>query len=132
MAKTHYETLGVAPTATEEAIKHAYRKITRADHPDRNASPDAHERFRRASEAYEVLGDPERRAQYDQQLRVVEPDAELLKATGDLGRTVGRIFDQKVPAAGGIGQAAGAKLGEALGTALSDLLRKREGGENGR
>jgi molecular chaperone DnaJ len=62
----YYKTLGVDKKASAEEIKKAYRKLARRYHPDRN--PDdksAEERFKEASQAYDVLGDPEKRKQYD-------------------------------------------------------------------
>ena len=62
-----YEVLGVNRDADDKTIKSAYRKLAMANHPDRN--PDdaaAEERFREASEAYEVLKDSQKRAAYDQ------------------------------------------------------------------
>jgi len=62
----HYKTLGVDKKASPEEIKKAYRKLARRYHPDRN--PDdkqAEERFKEISQAYDVLGDPEKRKQYD-------------------------------------------------------------------
>ena len=66
--RDYYEVLGVLRNATEQEIKSAYRKKALDHHPDRN--PDhrerAEEKFREASQAYSVLGDPQKRAQYDQ------------------------------------------------------------------
>jgi molecular chaperone DnaJ len=62
----YYKTLGVDKKATPEEIKKAYRKLARRYHPDRN--PDdkqAEERFKEISQAHDVLGDPEKRKQYD-------------------------------------------------------------------
>jgi len=62
----HYSVLGIKADATEAAIKKAYRKIAFESHPDRNpGNKDAEQRFRAATEAYEVLGDRQRRAHYD-------------------------------------------------------------------
>ncbi len=68
MAKRdYYEVLGVSKTATEEEIKKAYRKIALQNHPDTHPNDkDAEERFKEASEAYEVLSDPKKRSAYDQ------------------------------------------------------------------
>ena len=64
--RDYYEILGVPRDADEAAIKKAYRKLAVKYHPDRNPDdPSAAEKFREATEAYEVLKDPEKRARYD-------------------------------------------------------------------
>jgi len=64
--RDYYEVLGVERTAGVEEIKKAYRKVALKCHPDRNpGDKQAEERFKEASEAYQVLCDPERRIQYD-------------------------------------------------------------------
>src|SRR5215213_10971978 len=61
-----YDILGVSRTATEAEIKKAYRKLAKAYHPDRNANdPKAKDKFSEANSAYEILGEPEKRAQFD-------------------------------------------------------------------
>jgi molecular chaperone DnaJ len=61
-----YAVLGVARDASDEDIKRAYRRLARESHPDANPDdPGAEERFKEVQLAYEVLKDPERRAQYD-------------------------------------------------------------------
>ncbi len=67
MAKEdYYNVLGVPRGASEDEIKKAYRKLAREVHPDVNKEPGAEETFKAINEAYSVLGDPERKAQYDQ------------------------------------------------------------------
>ncbi len=61
----YYETLGVARTASADEIKKAYRKLAQKFHPDVNKNPGAEERFKQINEAYEVLGDPDKRKKYD-------------------------------------------------------------------
>lgn len=64
--KDYYKVLGVPRTASEAEIKRAYRKLAREFHPDKNQAKDAEERFKTINEANEVLGDPKKRASYDQ------------------------------------------------------------------
>lgn len=74
----HYQVLGVSPDASQDEIKKAYRKLARELHPDVNPSPEAEERFKHVTHAYEVLSDPQSRAQYDR---------------GDQGFGFGDIFE---------------------------------------
>ena len=64
-AKDYYALLRVDPGATAAQIKSAYRKLAKKYHPDVNHSPDAAEKFREITEAYDTLTDPDRRRRYD-------------------------------------------------------------------
>lgn len=63
--RDYYDVLNVPRNATKEQIKNEYRKLALKYHPDRNKEPGAEERFKEISEAYAVLSDDEKRAQYD-------------------------------------------------------------------
>src|SRR6185503_10388642 len=64
--RDYYEILGVSKSVTADEIKKAYRKVAMQHHPDRNPGDhNAEEKFKEAAEAYEVLSDPDKRAQYD-------------------------------------------------------------------
>ena len=65
--KDYYKILGVSKSATEKEIKSAYRKLAQKYHPDRNpGNQKAEDKFKEINEAHEVLGDPQKRAKYDQ------------------------------------------------------------------
>src|ERR1700692_114453 len=62
--KDYYKVLGVVPTASDKEITRAYRKLAKEHHPD--ANPGSEERFKEISAAYDVLGDAEKRKEYDE------------------------------------------------------------------
>jgi molecular chaperone DnaJ len=68
MKRDYYEVLGVSREASADDLKRAYRRLALKHHPDKNPAADrsaAEDRFKELSEAYQILSDPERRAQYD-------------------------------------------------------------------
>ena len=83
MAKDYYQILGVPRNATNEQIKKAYRKLAMQYHPDRNPGKEewANEKFKDINEAFSVLGDPEKRRQYDQ-----------FGTVGNIGDIFGSLF----------------------------------------
>ncbi len=109
-SKDFYQELGVAKSASADEIKKAYRRLARANHPDSHPDDTAkHERFKAVAEAYDVVGDAEKRKKYDQ--------AREMFSRG--GFPAGAGFG-----AGGGGYAAG-------GVNMEDLLRDRAGGGGG-
>ena len=105
----HYKTLGVDKKASQEDIKKAYRKLARKYHPDTNSDAGAEQRFKEISEAYDVLGDPEKRKKYDRG---------------------GSVFTGGGPFAGGGGGAGGADFGS-FSDILSNIFSSGGGGARG-
>ena len=84
--KDYYEVLGVVPEADAKTIKSAYRKLAREYHPDVSEREGAEDRFKEISEAYEVLKDAGKRAEYDQ-LREYGGDGGFQPPPGWQGRS---------------------------------------------
>lgn len=102
--KDYYKIMGLEPDASTEEIKRAYKKLARKYHPDVSDEPDAQDKFKEIGEAYEVLKDPEKRAEYDQ-LRTYVNQGGRQRRTADGGRTF--TFEQ----------------GDFQGTDFEDLLK---------
>ncbi|MCZ7529556.1 MAG: molecular chaperone DnaJ [Acidimicrobiia bacterium] len=119
--KDYYADLGVDSGASSEEISKAYRKLAKANHPDANkGDATAEERFKDVSAAYDVLGDAEKRKEYDEVRQMVAsgvgPDG-----AGGFG-----------PGAGGFGGFGGPGFGGAQGADLGDIFGQMFGGAGGR
>ena len=90
--KTHYDTLGVAKDANAADIKKAYHKLVRQYHPDVSKDPDADKKTSEINQAYNVLKDPEKRAEYDAMLANPYAGREQAGFNGDFG---GYHFDER-------------------------------------
>jgi curved DNA-binding protein len=62
---SHYQTLGISESASQEEIKQAYRKLAKEYHPDKNPDANTKAKFQQIQEAYSVLGDPNKKINYD-------------------------------------------------------------------
>ena len=71
--RNHYQTLQVSRTASQAEIKQAYRRLAKLLHPDSNLASASHEQIALVNVAYEILGDPQKRFFYDQQLNFACP-----------------------------------------------------------
>ena len=83
MAHSLYDVLLVSPRADRELISVVYRHLAKRYHPDKDASPEAAARMAELNDAYAVLSDPVRRAQYDRRSLVDAPSApDVLRGDG--------------------------------------------------
>lgn len=115
--RDHYAELGVSRTATADEIKKAFRTLARKYHPDANqGDASAEERFKRVSEAYDVLSDADKRAKYDTLSRQYE---QFRSQGGRGGNTTFDAFRQT----GGQGAAGGSSFSDVFGgMSMDDLL----------
>jgi DnaJ-class molecular chaperone len=120
MVEDPYKVLGVPRTATEEEIRRTYRKLAKELHPDLNPSngASAEERFKKVSAAYDIVGDPEKRKQYDRG---------EIDANGEPRRSYQRAHAGGSPFGG---RAGGARPGDefGFGDIFSDLFGSMRGG----
>lgn len=122
MADDPYAALGVSKTASEAQLKRAYRKIARTDHPDLNDDPAAHDRFKAASAAYDLLKDPEQRRRFD---------AGEIDAQGQ-ERPQRRYYREHAEAAGNpYAQGYGFDRDPDLSDVFADLFGRRGGAQGG-
>ena len=76
---TYYELLGLGIGSSQEEIKKAYHELALKYHPDVNKSDEARDKMKSINEAYEVLSDPDKRADYDSKLRMKKPDFVVMR-----------------------------------------------------
>ncbi|WP_296107683.1 molecular chaperone DnaJ [uncultured Corynebacterium sp.] len=129
--KDYYKDLGVSSTASAEEIKKAYRKIARENHPDANPGDTAaEERFKKASEAYSVVGDKEKRAEYDELKRMLASGgySNFGGAGGAGGFNVSDLFGNDA-ASGGFGDVFSGLFGD---DPTAGASRSRFGGRGSR
>ncbi len=120
--KDYYQVLGLTDTADQKAITRAYRKLARANHPDaKPGDADAEERFKQISAAYDVVGDPEKRKEYDE-VRKLGPVGAGFGGPGGGYSPGGFTFN--TDDLGGMG-------GGGIGDILGNLFGGRMGGRSG-
>jgi molecular chaperone DnaJ len=132
LKKDFYEILGVSKSATAEEIKKSYRKVAMQFHPDRNPGDKAaEEKFKEAAEAYEILGDEQKRAQYDRYGHAAFQGGGGGRGAGgmnmdDIFSNFGDIFGEDVFGSffgGGGSRSRGGKRGGARGSNLRVKLK---------
>ena len=134
--KDYYKVLGVSETASQKDVTKAYRKLARELHPDTNKDPNAEERFKEVSAAYDVVGDADKRKEYDE-VRRLGPmgggfggpgggfggfggpggatfSTEDLGDMGNLGDLLGGLFGRGGRRGGGAPRGAGPQRGDDL------------------
>lgn len=121
LEKDYYRVLGVSATASEKDVTSAYRKLAKKLHPDANPGDEkAEERFKDVSAAYDVLGDPAKRKEYDETRSLFGPGgAGRFRAPGAPGGAGGAPFDLSDlfgGAGGGLGDVLGGIFGQRGGT----------------
>jgi molecular chaperone DnaJ len=132
--KDYYRVLGVSDTASAKEIKAAYRKLSRQYHPDQNPDDEAaEERFKEVSAAYDVVGDAEKRKEYDEVRRLGPaaagfpgdggPSSFRFEDLGDLGDVLGGLFGRGRRRGGGSAPHRGQDLEAELHLDFEDAVR---------
>src|SRR4051794_19002996 len=126
--KDFYAELGVKKDASGDEIKKAYRKLARANHPDSNPGDTAkHEKFKKVAEAYDVVGDADKRKKYDEMRSLYAGGAPF--GFGGQGSSGGRAynFEDLFANTGGTGGAGGAGgAGGGFGDMFGDLFGRTQ------
>ena len=126
--KDYYKILGVSKTATQDEIKKVYRKLAKQHHPDKNAGdPKAEAKFKELNEAYEVLGDADKRKKYDQ----LGVNYQAYKNSGGSGQDFWQQYQGQGQGGGQYTygrEGAGDPFGGAGGDSFSDFFNNLFGG----
>ena len=126
--KDFYQVLGVAKDASGAEVKKAYRTLARQNHPDSNPGDTAkHDRFKAVAEAYDVLGDPEKRKKYDEvRAAYASGGFGFPSGAGQGGFDVSDLFGDRARGGGGLGD----MFGDLFGTrARTSQARPRRGAD---
>ncbi len=122
MSDDPYKILGVERSASAETVRRAYLKLVKELHPDVNPSPEAEVRFKTISAAYDLLGDPEKRAQYDR--GEINADGEPIRPRWHAGAGPGSGAEAGHPFSGG-------PFAGGMGGGFSDFFSDAFGGQGG-
>jgi molecular chaperone DnaJ len=130
--KDYYKVLGVAADASEKDMTKAYRKLARQFHPDANpGNSAAEERFKEISAAYDVIGDPTKRTEYDEARRIGPMSGGFGGGSGsspgggggfDVGDLLGNLFGRGNRRGGGAGPARGGDIEAELTLSFTDAV----------
>jgi molecular chaperone DnaJ len=135
LEKDFYKVLGVAKTAEADEIKKSYRKLARKYHPDSNAGDaSAEAKFKEVSEAYDVVGDPKKRKEYDEARRLFGSGGFRMptgsnQGGGGFNFDVGDLFNRggSTNTGGGLGDILGGMFGGGGRTTTTTTARPRRG-----
>jgi len=94
--KDYYQILHVHPSAKPEVIRAAYKRLSRKYHPDINKSPDATRRMQEINEAYEILNNPQKRAEYDRRKGHPSPETEVERQARERQQKLATLYERGV------------------------------------
>lgn len=128
--KDYYEILGVDKNADSATIKSAYRKLARKYHPDVNKAPEAQSKFKDINEAYEVLGDKEKRQRYDTLGSSWQGGADFTPPPGFEGFNFSNFGGGAGAASGGFSDFFSAIFGDIMSQQMNSNTSRRGGFSN--
>lgn len=119
--KDYYKIMGLESDASADEIKRAYKKLARKYHPDVSDAPDAQQKFQEIGEAYDILKDPEKRAEYDQLRQYMNQQGAYGRSAGAAGHSF--TFDESDLAGSGFDDLLKSIFGHQQGFGGADDLR---------